>query len=230
MVEEGTGIVRSRPFSTDFSQGIAKIRENCNPSAAQLESEFQKIITDFQKTELCHQVKTMARKLFQSRQVNKIVAYGCGHLSNPSNAENSIKVHDHIQHAFLLAIRDTWKEEHKGAKGSFDIYLSDPLYREIDEEVAAKFGMTVVNGDIGHQIGYLLIDEFTLVVDLVSCLSIAPLVFEITRPAALLTVCPLHDLDVGYIYKSEAIFSYTLTVHNKERGQKEEIIFPGLGV
>ncbi|PMD11942.1 hypothetical protein NA56DRAFT_541435, partial [Hyaloscypha hepaticicola] len=94
------------------------------------------------------------------------------------------------QHAFLLAIRDTWKEEHKDAKGSFDIYLSDPLAMEIDEEVTAKFDMTVVNGDIGHQMGFLLIDEFTLVVDLVSCLSMIPLVFEITRPAGLLTVCP----------------------------------------
>ena len=89
--------------------------------------------------------------------------------------------------------------------------------------------MTVVNGDIGHQMGYLLIDEFTLVVDLVGCLTVVPLVFEITGPAGLITVVPLLDPEVGLLPES-VIFSYTLTVHNKERGQKEEIIFPGLGV
>jgi hypothetical protein len=74
-----------------------------------------------------------------------------------------------------------------------------------------------------------LIDEFTLVVDFVACLTVVPLVFEITRPAGLITVVPLLDPDEGLL-PDPVIFSYTLTVHNKERGQKEEIIFPGLGV
>jgi hypothetical protein len=214
---------------------LASNRQKNNLDAAPLVTEFQKVIADFKKTELCHQIKTMARKLFQSRQVNKLVAYGLGDglwgFSNPAGPGNSLGIGIQVQkrHAALLAIRDTWKEEHKGAGGSFDIYLSDPSYWDIDEVVAAKFGMTVVNGDIGHQMGYLLIDECTLVVDLESP-SIVPLVFEITRPAGLLTAYSLHGVDFGYHNNAEAIFSYTLTVHNRERGHEEEIIFPGIGM
>jgi hypothetical protein len=129
-----------------------------------------------------------------------------------------------VQHAALLAIRDVWKEKHKG---SFEIYLQDPQYLKIDEEVAHKFGMTVVNGDIGHQMSYLLVDADTLVVDLMSSGSVVPLIFEITRPAGFLTFYPLTGTDA---LQTEVIFSYKLTVHNKERGQKEEIIYPGFGV
>jgi len=205
---------------------MASAREKNNPNAAQLASEFQKVITDFQKTELCHQVKFMARKLFQSRQVNKIVAYGLSFLSC-MGVGHEITINRQVQHAALLAIRDAWKEKHKG---SFEIYLQDPQYLKIDEEVAQKFGMTVVNGDLGHQMSYLLIDDDTLVVDLMKSGSVAPLIFEITRPAGFLTICPLIGEEVGFIYEPEVIFSYKLTVHNKERGQKEEIIYPGLGV
>lgn len=208
---------------------FAEARKERNPDAARLASEFQKVITDFQKTELCHQVKTMARRLFQSRQVNRLVAYGLGGLSSPTPPGHPVTINSQKQHAALLAIRDTWKEEHKDAKGSFDIYLADPDYWEVDEKAAAHFGMTVVNGDIGHQMGYLLIDESTLVVDLIGGMTVLPLVFEITRPAGLITVVPILDPEVGLL-PEPVIFSYTLTVHNKERGQKEEIIFPGLGV
>ena len=150
-------------------------------------------------------------------------------MSCPTGPGHPVTIHGQTQHAALLAIRDTWKEEHKGAKDSFDIYLCDPDNWEVDVKAAAHFDMTVVNGDIGHQMGYVLVDEFTLVVDFVACLTVVPLVFEITRPAGLITVYPLLDPEVGLL-PDPVIFSYTLTVHNKEHGQKEEIVFPGLGV
>lgn len=146
-------------------------------------------------------------------------------MSSIAPADSLITLRTQIQHAALLAIRDAGKEEHKD---SCDIYLQDPQYLKIDEKVCAQFGMTVVNGDIGHQMGYLLIDEDTLVVDWMCSGSVVPLIFEITRPAGLLLAGPLSaslkDME------SEVIFSYTLTVHNQGRGQKEEIIYPGLGV
>jgi hypothetical protein len=144
-------------------------------------------------------------------------------LSSPAEVGNIVTIRVQTQHAALLAIRDAWMEKHEG---SFEIYLQDPQYLKIDEEVAAQFGMTVVNGDIGHQMGYLLIDQFTLVVDLISMFFVAPLIFEITRPAGLLTPWPL----LMEVLESEVIFSYTFTRHNEKLSRKEGLIFPGLGV
>jgi hypothetical protein len=86
--------------------------------------------------------------------------------------------------------------------------------------------MTVVNGDIGHQMGYVLVDSDTLVVDLIMIQTVAPVIFEITRPAALLTAWPI----LLEAIESEVIFRYTLTGHNKDGSQKEDVIIPGLGV
>jgi hypothetical protein len=202
---------------------VASDRQTRHQSAAQLASEFQKVIADFQKTELCHQLKTLTRKLFQTTQVNKIVAYGLSYLSSPGAVGTTATIKVQTQHAALLAIRDVWKEKHEG---SFEIYLQDPQYWKIDEEVAAQFGMTVVNGDIGHQMGYLLIDQFTLVVDLVSVFFLAPLIFEITRPAGLLAPWPLFMDQL----ESEVIFSYMLTRRNEKLSRKEGLIFPGHGM
>jgi hypothetical protein len=74
--------------------------------------------------------------------------------------------------------------------------------------------------------GYVLVDADTLVVDLISIWTVAPLIFEITRPAGLLTAWPIL-LDA---IESEVIFRYTLTRHNEDGSQKEDLIFPGLGV
>jgi hypothetical protein len=116
------------PKEHDFLDAFHAARRQKN-NAAELEKEFQKVIDDFQKTELCHQVKTLAHKLFQSRSVNKIVAFGLSYLSTPWPG-HPLTIRLQTQHAALLAFRDVWKEKHKG---SFDIYLQDFQYEELDK-------------------------------------------------------------------------------------------------
>jgi hypothetical protein len=67
------------------------------------------------------------------------------------------------------------------------IFLQDPEYTKEDQIAAEKFGMTIVNGRLGYEEGWLLLDESTLIVDLhTNFPPLFQLIFGITRPVAIL--------------------------------------------
>jgi hypothetical protein len=70
-----------------------------------------------------------------------------------------------FQHASVLAIRKILKEKSTDGK-SIDIYCQDPAYIEGDIVLLARHGMTVVKDGRGHQVGWTLIDDNTLVFDI----------------------------------------------------------------
>jgi len=145
-------------------QLIAEMGEKVNSDPNKLADSFAKHVRIFMRSKLCRHLKMLVSKLFHAQQVNKIVAFGLGPLSLglPGGPDDPGIVRIHIQHAALLAMRDVWKEMHQG---DLKIYVQDPQYLEMDLNILAHHGITVVNGDIGHQMGACLLDPLTLVVD-----------------------------------------------------------------
>lgn len=76
--------------------------------------------------------------------------------------------------------------------------------------------------DIGHRVGWTLLDESTFVVDFRIVFEILQVVFEITRPAAYFA--PFH---FGPDYTTTKHRLHTLTLKNKKG---DEIMIPMPGV
>lgn len=182
-------------------------------------SVFRNNMERIRDGELRKQIVELVRKLFQTRNIDKIVAIGGGGLVNPSRPEGVSTLQVHTQHALLLVMRDVWKEIHPNRE--LKIFIQDLCYHGLDEIVAASEGMQVVNGSMGHQMGWALLDESTFLVDLRTNFPIIRLTFEITRPAAIL--CPFRIDDD--ILRDEKTYSVTL-----ERDGKKLIDVPTPGM
>jgi len=106
-------------------------------------------------------------------------------------------------------------------KGSFKIYLQDPQYSKTDELVEAVYGMVVVNFSIGHQLGWMMLDGKTLVVEFGACFPFYWLMLEIARPVGIFKRRALEEVGEMHDYNA---FSYIL------EGNGESAVVPGVGV
>jgi hypothetical protein len=179
-----------------------------------LRAVYEGNIEGFQGTRLYQRFTNLVTPLFERRKINKIVAFGAMGLAVGDQDQLTWRMH--AQHAALEAMRDIWKKGNPSG-GQFEIYLQDPQYQKIDSVVAEQHNMTIVNCRPGHQLGWLQIDEFTLVVDWAACFPVIELALEIARPAALFTT--------GTIASSRENDYWGCTVKHEDR----EIQCPGLG-
>ncbi|KAF7893715.1 uncharacterized protein EAF02_001253 [Botrytis sinoallii] len=149
----------------------------------QVEKGFRETIAKFEETELCRRFESFFEELCKDVKFDKIVAFGTGPIAAIDAGSSSFRVRNQVQHASMLTIRRVWERYHPGKRLS--IYLQDPAYNERCVEVADKYNMQIVDGDFGHQMGWLKIDKSTLVMALNCTFPVARLVSEIVRPAAL---------------------------------------------
>lgn len=158
----------------------------------EVSSAFNNRIALFKETELHGRLRNLVIELCKSGKFDKIVAFGAGTFDYQGGRDKPQGVKQLTQHAALLSIRDIWEEFNSNRNGEFQIYLQDPFYSAEDEKVAKNHGMTVVKGAFSHQMGWIKIDESTLVVDFATPteLFLARLVFEISRPAGVLICFP----------------------------------------
>ncbi|TEY51155.1 hypothetical protein BOTCAL_0270g00170 [Botryotinia calthae] len=144
---------------------------------------FQETIARFEKSELCQRFESFFEKLCKDGKFNKIVAFGTGPIAVIDAGSAGPRVRNQVQHASMLTIRRVWERCNPGKRLS--IYLQDPLYNKRCVEVAYDHNMRILDGDFGHQMGWLKIDKSTLVMSFSCTFPLAQLVSEITRPAAL---------------------------------------------
>ena len=205
------------PLTPDLLEerdGCIEARQQESPNVGALWAQFNATIARFKSTLLCNRIKELARSTFSQVKCNKIVAFGGYGISAPPTMVKRMQT----QHAALLAIREVWKETNQG---DFPIYLQDPQYLAMDQDVAAKCGMQILNGDFSHQMGWAKIDDSTLVVDLSTVFPIYELIFEIGRPAALFTPGPIDSNSTGLWVDQP----YSLTLQY----DRKEIVVPYLG-
>lgn len=166
---------------------------------------------------MCERVEKLVRKVFDTKTIDKIVAFGGGSFVGPYQPDEDELTASHSQHAILLVMQNVWKEFNPNKELS--IYIQDLKYYGFDEEVANLYGMTVVNGSIGHQKGWTLLDESTFLVDLGACFPITTLALEITRPAAIFSPYCFEKIDLANPLPS------ILTL--KHNGEEVKIPTPG---
>jgi hypothetical protein len=148
---------------------------------------YKESIRQFESTQLCAQLKQLIVPHLMQTKITKIVAFGRSTLTPFYDIRNTLRTPLlHAQHAALEAIRSVWEEHRPSETTELQIFLRDPQYCELDKHVAEIHSMEVVNCSFGHQMGWLQVDESTLVVNLRACFPIERVSFEITRPASFL--------------------------------------------
>ncbi len=161
---------------------------------------------------------------------------GSLHSEKHGGPDNFAAVRVDSQYGALLAMRDEWQRSNQG---HLKVYVQDPQYNKTDEAILKEWNITVVNGDVGYQMGACLINPFTLVVDMMSKWRVPQIAFEITRPVGLLTYQPHSGENLADV-ESKIIYHYIFEpeagreVHRYPPGTpiewQEEHMFPGSGV
>jgi hypothetical protein len=132
-----------------------------------------------------------------------MVAFGLSTLTLFSDIRNTFWTpHLHAQYAALEAIRSVWEEHSKSRLRLPDlpIYIQDPQHPELGEVIAGAepHKLTVINCSFGHQMGWIKVDNSTLVMDFMSGFPTFEVFLEIARPVAFFSgtafeaICRLH--------------------------------------
>jgi len=185
---------------------VIELTIELNTDVAILQSNFEKYgIERFKTSTLRKRLGEVVQKCQLYKTCKKIIAFGGGSLCSPCSLENAVTRVMWNQHAALLAIRDMMGRE--GIK----IYLQDPAYLQLDEaftkgnlkyswdkyvdgepviengqvlQEEKDYNMEIVHPGLGHQQGFVKIDDSTLVVDLRSMCSLYAIMDEAVKPAA----------------------------------------------
>ncbi|TGO74235.1 hypothetical protein BELL_0298g00170 [Botrytis elliptica] len=189
----------------------------------QVERGFQETIAKFEETELCRRFESFFEELCKDVKFDKIVAFGTGPIATIYAGSLSIRVRNQVQHASMLTIRRVWERYHPGKRLS--IYLQDPAYNKHCVEVADKYKMRILDGDFGHQMGWLKIDKSTLVMGFSCDFPVIQLVSEIARPAALYFTGAVVE-DFTKLEKSDPTRFFSFTLELPDGGVVD---MPGLG-
>ncbi|CAG8956950.1 hypothetical protein HYFRA_00012001 [Hymenoscyphus fraxineus] len=177
-------------------------------------------------------------ELLLASSVNKILAFGGVSLAPglppsscyPLNRKDltTEDLIEAIQHLTIYDIR-CWleridpnkrvpgKEHYRG--WNIDIYLQSQYYLDLDERLAQKFEMQILNGNTDKTCAWLMIDESTIIVELQPSFPNLQLAFEITRPAAVLSFQPVTEESFAPI----AVFPAEIETED------ENIQIPGIG-
>lgn len=102
------------------------------PDKAIAKSVFDKNINEFKKSPACARVHEMARKSFEKKNCNKIVAFGGSSMFPGAWKDSELVTRFQTQHAFVLELREVWRQCNKGAQ-DLPIYIQDPAYYPLDE-------------------------------------------------------------------------------------------------
>jgi hypothetical protein len=191
-----------------------------NPDAATVRKNFDDVRAELARSKLRGELEKLIHHMkHRDRQCNKIVVFGAGTMCSPFAPTHHVAKACLNKHAALLVIRDALKADQASTDKAIKIFLQDDNYTQLDEEVLKEHGMTVVNGAAGYRMGFVLVDENTLVVDFGLRGDVFPLLREIARPAAILRHSPL---DVNNYRNLEEHCYFLLPVGR-------ELYVPGLG-
>ncbi|KAH6853282.1 hypothetical protein B0I37DRAFT_358904 [Chaetomium sp. MPI-CAGE-AT-0009] len=122
----------------------------------------------------CSQLTATLQSAGLLPRVDKVVAFACNQLSTVEGAERVA-----AEHAVVLGLRDFFAA--RNPKAAVRCYAQDPAYGEVDREVLAEVGVTVLD----HPRGFLEVDESAVVFSLAPNVAVRQVVADIARPAVM---------------------------------------------
>jgi hypothetical protein len=163
------------PFSPDEA---VKIRP-----APEIRATLQEEMSKWNASAACHAlIATFQAEADAGRlpHVDKIVAFACHRLSTPERAERVA-----AEHAIVLSIRDFFTQRLNAAvtatATAVPCYSQDPVYEDVDREVLAELGVTVLE----HPRAFLEVDESSVVFAQAPDIAVRQVVADLARPAVM---------------------------------------------
>jgi hypothetical protein len=210
-------------LETPLDELIQRLNEN-KMEDTKIYRAYNTRVEQFGTTEICKRLKDLFVPLFKEKDVTKILVLGMGTLTpiSPGSLANKWQG----QHAALEAIRSVWEEHSKSRLNlpELPIYIQDPQYSELDELIAGAepHNLKVVNCSFGHQMGWVKVDNSTLVMEFVSGFPTFELSLEVARPVAFFSACLFEAISDD----QEPPIPWSFTLRNENH---EEILIPELG-
>jgi hypothetical protein len=151
--------------------------------APEIRATLQEEISKWNASAACHTlIATFQAEADAGRlpHVDKIVAFACHRLSTPERAERVA-----AEHALVLSIRDFFIQRLNAAATAtataVPCYSQDPVYEDVDREVLAELGVTVLE----HPRAFLEVDESSVVFAQAPDIAVRQVVADLARPAVM---------------------------------------------
>lgn len=151
--------------------------------APEVRATLQQGIAKWNASAACHSlISTFQAAADAGRlpRVDKIVAFACHRLSTPERAERVA-----AEHALVLSIRDFFTQRFNTAATetatTVPCYSQDPVYEDVDREVLAERGVTVLE----HPRAFLEVDEASVVFAQAPDIAVRQVVADLAKPAVM---------------------------------------------
>jgi len=116
--------------------------------------------------------------------ITKIVAFACSTFSciteEPSPSRGGVR--EATQHALILTKRDILSKKNEGVSGEIICYAQDPVYSSLDKKILEKSDIMILD----NPMGFLEVDESTVVLSFCPDVCVRQVVCDIARPAMMI--------------------------------------------
>ena len=140
------------------------------PESAIIQS-MQEVLEKWESTALCGYLKSSLSAIMDSTPITKIVGFACGSFSE--DADHRGPDRSLYQHMMILSLKKFL---------SIECFVQDPIYTETEKKILEDLGITVLE----NPLGFLEVDQSTIVVSFAPDIPVRQVVCELTHPAVLL--------------------------------------------
>lgn len=142
-----------------------------NPrSRTQLLQAWRKKQLGWTESDMCHNLKQILSSSAADLDISKIVGFSLGSISYDNKDRSA------YQHALLLTLRDYLLEERDIVA---PCYVQDPIYTDEDNTIMKENDVEILDDPLG----WLEIDDSSIVVSISSNVSSKEIIADIARPA-----------------------------------------------
>ncbi|KAJ5356091.1 hypothetical protein N7517_010700 [Penicillium concentricum] len=140
---------------------------------------------EWKESPACENLKTVLLSSAKDHEINKIVAFALGTMSNQRfNEDGSLYTRagwsSALQHALLVTVIEWLKE--RDQKEKVLCYSQDPAYSEVDKKILDEEGIEVIDDPRG----WLEVDDHSVILSIAPNVPVKEIITDIARPAVII--------------------------------------------
>ncbi|KAE9367475.1 hypothetical protein N431DRAFT_561440 [Stipitochalara longipes BDJ] len=148
------------------------------------EEFFRNSCEEWEASEPCKQLRSILESTKIPVGITKIVAFACSTFSCifPKPYYSRGGARPATQHALILTLLDILSKKNDGVARNITCYAQDPIYSSLDKEILQQSGIQILDDPVG----FLEVDESTVVLSFCPNVCVRQVVCDIARPAMMI--------------------------------------------